>query len=275
MFRGRGRSSHPWSKQPNQRTPARTLSSAYFRRVINDLRDNRGCGMAIGLADSVPQNAPNAPLRSVPPLTPLEGPCRVPVPTLRKGHPMLFLRLCVAALAAACSVAAQAETVNICDRTPQVRDAILELLRGDCATVDSEALANIRQGRLRQLTALRAGDFDGLTSLEELRFGHNHLTALPAGVFDNLTSLQELHLNHNQLKTLPDGLFDNLTSLQELHLNHNQLKTLPDGVFDNLKRLQRLYLGENHLVGLTEDDPLFDSLNTSPSGLEYQAAPPK
>ena len=106
--------------------------------------------------------------------------------------------------------AGQAQTVDICDRTPQVRDAIiLEVLDADdCAAVDSESLASVetlnmasgeRGGRVWYLTALRAADFDGLTGLTTLRLNYNRLTTLPAGVFDELTSLLDLDLRGNRL----------------------------------------------------------------------------
>ena len=38
----------------------------------------------------------------------------------------------------------QAQTVNICDRTPQVRDQILQMLEADdCAAVDSQEMTYI------------------------------------------------------------------------------------------------------------------------------------
>ena len=151
------------------------------------------------------------------------------------------------------------ETVNICDRTPQVRDEILRQLgASDCAAVDSERLASVVRLTLhvRGLT-LQAGDFDGLTSLQHLWLADDQLTALPAGVFDSLTSLQTLAL-HGRLTALPDGLFDGLTSLQELNLGDNRLTALPAGVFDDLRNLQQLHLSFNQLTALP--DGLFDSL---------------
>ena len=49
----------------------------------------------------------------------------------------------------------------------------------------------------QNITALRAGDFDGLTALEQLWLDSNSLTALPDGVFDELTALESLYLQHN------------------------------------------------------------------------------
>ena len=134
---------------------------------------------------------------------------------------------------------------NICDRTPQVRDRILwNLQTDDCAAVDSEALAGGRMTILhledKQITALRAGDFAGMTRLKTLNLDGNQLTALPDGVFDGL-SLEVLGLSSNRLTALPDGVFDDLThplygeaALHTLRLSSNRLSALPDGVFDGV-----------------------------------------
>ena len=104
------------------------------------------------------------------------------------------MKMLMAILAAfALAIAAQAQTVNICDRTPQVRDAILEALEANnCAAVDSEALASMQELDLSRLLSLNA--------LE-----NNPLTALPDGVFDGLTGLQRLWLSENQLIARRNG----------------------------------------------------------------------
>ena len=131
-----------------------------------------------------------------------------------------------------------AQTVNICDRTPQVRDAILEGSVGDdCADVYVWGI---------QWPAL---NLEG-----------KQLTTLKAGDFDDLTGLQWLNLSNNQLTTLPEGVFDGLTNLQELRLHNNQLTALPEGVFDDLTKLEYLDLRGSYLVGLTPNDPLFAGL---------------
>ena len=113
--------------------------------------------------------------------------------------------------------AGQAQTVDICDRTVQVRSAIMDRLNADdCSAV--EGLASLSQLGTYNLRALQAGDFDGLTSLRFL-YLYGNLTALPAGVFDGLASLEYLNLSGNQLTTLPAGVFEGLTSLQRLRLH--------------------------------------------------------
>ena len=154
---------------------------------------------------------------------------------------------------------------GICDRTPEVRDALVALILGvsNCADVTAAHLAAIT-GTLelfgQQITALAVGDFAGLTSLTHLSLYDNALTTLPTGVFAELTSLTELSLYSNALTTLPDDVFAELTALTELKLGSNRLSTLPDGVFDGLTRLETLALHNNALTML--DAGVFDGLTS-------------
>ena len=170
----------------------------------------------------------------------------------------------------------QTELFNICDRTPRVRDVILQFLEAyDCAAVALEWVTFLNLSQT-QLMILHEGDFDGLTSLRELYLHRNQLTALPAGLFDDLTSLQILWLHDNRLTALPAGLFDGLTSLQELYLRRNQLTALPAGLFDSLTRLRELDLAYNHLVGLTPNDPLFAGIpSVATVSICCQSEPPE
>ena len=152
---------------------------------------------------------------------------------------------------------------NVCDRTPELRDAFMQAFgTDDCRTVDSEALASIERLYFfeKGFTTLAAGDFDGLTNLQELNLSSNLLASLPDGVFDDLTNLQGLSLNENQLAGLPGGAFEGLTNLQELALQFNNLRVLPDGAFDGLTSLRELRLTSNDLMRLP--DGAFDGLSS-------------
>ena len=92
---------------------------------------------------------------------------------------------------------------------------------------------------------MKSGDFDGLTSLEELRLWGNRLTSLPEDIFSGLSSLQTLRFGLNQLTTLPSGLFEGLTSLTDLRMIGNRLTTLPDSIFVGLTGLTRLAMSGN------------------------------
>ncbi len=152
---------------------------------------------------------------------------------------------------------------GICARTAAVRDAILAKITGvtDCALVTDTHLAAITGSLLlnqKSITALAAGDFDGLTALTVIDLTDNPVTALPAGVFDELTALLALGLSDNSLTGLPADVFDKLTALQQLFLNGNSLTGLPAGVFDELTALTELYLHGNSLTALPAD--VFDEL---------------
>ena len=161
---------------------------------------------------------------------------------------------------------------DICGRTPQVRDAILQALeangaqnaieRDECVAVDARRMAGIARLNFwnHGLRTLRAGDLADLTGLQELDLNQNRLTALPAGVFDGLTSLVSLDLSHNRLTALPAGVFNGMTSLGSLDLSRNQLTALPAGVFDGLNSLGLLDLGHNRLTALPAG--VFDSLHS-------------
>ena len=179
------------------------------------------------------------------------------------------------------AVGALAQTVNICDRTPQVRDEImLAIGASDCATVTAAQLAGVTElcfghrpwGRgcrsaysRGDLLALKSGDFAGLTGLESLLLMQNQLTALPEDLFAGLTSLQILRLDQNHYGTLPEGLFAGLTSLNHLTLTDGYLSDLPDSLFAGLTNLNNLQLQMNYLavMALTRDHPL---LSNFPAG---------
>ena len=128
---------------------------------------------------------------------------------------------------------------EVCDRTQQVRDAIV-------AAIDAEACGNVTALQLRDvvrldlsgksIASLKSGDFDGLHGLDVLDLSDNSLVSLPAGIFDDLLLLRTLRLHDNSLTTLPDGIFDQLFLLEEITLNDNQLTSLPEGLFEELSR---------------------------------------
>ena len=141
----------------------------------------------------------------------------------------------------------------VSQRTSQVRDAILGVARRDDPNVSS--FAEVTQTHLDGITALylngngitslKPGDFDGLTSLEELRLYGNQLTSLPEGIFSGLSSLRTLRFGLNQLTSLPLGLLEGLTALTDLRMIGNRLTTLPDSIFVGLTGLTTLALDGN------------------------------
>ena len=91
---------------------------------------------------------------------------------------------------------AAAQIVPVCDRTPEVRDVIVEKIPdvSECGDVTEAHLAVItgfldlegphliwgfRVGRPNPIPELKAGDFSGLPSLEGLQLQHNNLRRCP------------------------------------------------------------------------------------------------
>ena len=131
---------------------------------------------------------------------------------------------------------------GICDRTPQVAATIVEYLDqfgpqlgvtrvSDCGEVTGAHLAAVLAldltHRRPPLTALKRGDFAGLTSMEGLYLHSNALTSLPDGVFAELSSLENLALYNNDLRRVTAATFVGLPSLDSLHMQNNALGPLP------------------------------------------------
>ena len=147
-------------------------------------------------------------------------------------------------------------TGGVCDRTPQVRDALVAAAKANdpavtlCSEV-SEAQLKLIDGTLLLnsggIVALKVGDFKYLEKVEGLNLSGNALSALPAAVFGDLTGLTSLDLSGNVLTALPATVFDPLPKLTALHLNSNALAEggLPDGVFAALEALATLDLRQN------------------------------
>ena len=170
-------------------------------------------------------------------------------------------------------------SAGVCDRTPQVRDAIVEGAgKSDCAAVTSADLASItslnlagprkvitasdecRESYGRDIPAHKEGIIRSLCGLpsqvasDDQTAAHSsggpELHALRDGDFEGLSGLSRLDLQDNWLIELPEDLFDPLESLNSLNLRRNILTELPDGVFDNLGQLSSVDVAGNRLTKL-------------------------
>ena len=156
------------------------------------------------------------------------------------------------------------ELTPVSDRTQQVRDTIVALVPGvDSANdVTASHLALITNLNLsdQSITTLKAGDFDGLSSLRSLSLAKNTLSSLPAGIFSGLSSMSSLDLRSNTLSSLPDGVFSELSSMGRLNLSYNSLDSLSANTFSGLSALTGLDLGNNQLSSLPAD--IFSGLSS-------------
>ena len=166
---------------------------------------------------------------------------------------------------------------GVCDRTPQVRDALVqESGRTSCEEVTAEDLAGIRVLDLAgPRKALSVADecqantkwkLEGVCERqsEELLAGHQttgnanapEIHALLDHDFEGLSGLQVLYLQDNWLIELPEKVFDPLVDLRTLDLRRNLLASLPPRAFDSLSSLGRISASANKLTGLP--DGVFD-----------------
>ena len=95
-----------------------------------------------------------------------------------------------------------------CNRTPQVRDMIIELVPNitDCRHVTDVNLATIAQLNLDEkgIEDLNPLDFSGMLSLTSLSLKENKITELPDEIFFGLYSLKALDLSGNWI-SVPDS----------------------------------------------------------------------
>ena len=164
-------------------------------------------------------------------------PARTPASGSDTGRILTVLGMGIAL--ALTGVSREASAANVCDRTVQVRDAIVAARGGAaCAELTLHHLREITTLDLSEqsIASLRAGDFDGLVRLDALDLSGNLLTSLPAGVFDELYLLKSVRLDGNLLETLPGDVFDELFLLEELTLHGNRFTSLPDGLFEDFSR---------------------------------------
>ena len=156
------------------------------------------------------------------------------------------------------------ESINICDRTKQVRDRILQILPSDdCARVSPDRMALITALGLSfsGLKSLKAGDFDGLAALDHLDICLTCLKTIPGGVFKELKNLKTLELYWSCLEELPPDTFEGLENLETLQLYRNwRLESIPPGLFDGLRNLQTLRIDRTGLRTLPEG--IFDDLTS-------------
>ncbi len=134
---------------------------------------------------------------------------------------------------------------NVCNRTAQVRDEIMdEAGVSACGDVTADHLAAITRLSLidESISTLKAGDFAGLTSLEELYLSDNSISSLSAGIFSGLSALEDLSLRQNNLSNLGANTFSGLTALSSLDLSFSHLGSFDANLFSGLTSLTHLDL---------------------------------
>ena len=148
------------------------------------------------------------------------------------------------------------QTLNVCVRSPRVRDAIMDAAGvSACGDVTADHLSAITRLSLseKNISTLKANDFAGLAALETLFLRDNQISTLPQNVFSTLSALETLSLRDNDLASLNANLFSSLSDLRILLLDGNQLDTLATGLLSNLSALQVLDLHGNQLDSLDAD----------------------
>ena len=147
-----------------------------------------------------------------------------------------------------------ADITPVQDRTPQIRDAIVAAVPGvnsanDVTAAHLAAIATLEASK-KSISALKAGDFDGLTALTTLDLSHNAISDI--STLGSLTSLTALEMSHNAISDI--SVLKNLTKLKWLYLRHNAISDI--SVLKNLTKLKILWLSGNSISDISSLEKL-------------------
>ncbi len=146
-------------------------------------------------------------------------------------------------------------TINVTDvtapnyplygRTQQVQDAIAGGQPADSVTAARLADINWLEIENKGITALKAGDFDGLTALKTLNLRRNSISNISA--LGNLTTLQSLSLGENSISDI--SALGKLIKLTFLSLGENSISGI--SALGNLTKLTNLGLSYNSISDIS------------------------
>ena len=131
----------------------------------------------------------------------------------------------------------EATDYHVCDRTIQVRRAILGQLpelNYYCTQVTLDNLRGIQNLHLfsKDIGSLKKDDFQYLSNLDALDLNNNRrLNSLDSDVFDHLSGLLTLSLADNNMDALPEGIFRNLIDIRTIFLRGNNFDCIPRNAF--------------------------------------------
>ena len=166
---------------------------------------------------------------------------------------------------------------GVCDRTPQVRDAILAALEmAECGAVTDEQLATIAFLDVSGPRVLSSRSVGACDRREKKRnptpeeiIWMEHYECDGSSVFDEAAAMNGSFGASgtadsaqpgplDPVVTLKANDFAGLSGLAHLFLHRNHLVALPEGVFDGLDALEQLWLFYNRITALPEG--VFDGL---------------
>ena len=148
------------------------------------------------------------------------------------------------------------ELVDICSRTPQVREAIfheIETHTGSLMPCNRVLLSRLHAVEVLSLRRnypageIRAEDFERLANLEVLNLQANGLSGPIPPELGNLSNLKGLYLGGNELSGPIPAELGKLTNLEELDLHDNELSGPIPPWLGDLVKLDWLNLEGNRL----------------------------
>ena len=156
--------------------------------------------------------------------------------------------------------------LSVCDRTPQVREAIMEKIAQMDPSIEcnDDDLMILLFHEFETLSIdsslfdffshpiLKADDFSGLLNLRSIDLSDNNIEILPPNLFSHNPNLQRIDLSDNQITLLPEELLSHLSDLRILKLSDNNIESIPPNFFSHTPNLQAIDLSDNQIPFIPE-----------------------
>ncbi len=98
------------------------------------------------------------------------------------------------------------------------------------------------------LTELRAGTFEGLTSLKRLYLlGNSGIKYIQFGTFRSLVNIPNLVMTEMKIQRIDDLTFKGLENVKTINLSNNEIQSISNGAFEGLSMLTSLELEGNDI----------------------------
>lgn len=141
---------------------------------------------------------------------------------------------------------------NVCQRTSQIVTALEKYYKSNCKEITDQQISTLKELDLikKNITKISFSDFEGMTSLQWLRMGHNQIEELPENIFKGTPNLRFLGLSENKIVKIPTKTFEYISKVEKINLDSNQISEISPEQFKKNLFLKVLSIAKNKLNDL-------------------------
>ena len=153
------------------------------------------------------------------------------------------------------TLAEESDDVGLC-----IGDCTCETIKsGEVKCTNSSVIPNLKNKQFihslsiqsHHITALKKGDFENFTKLEQLDLSVGELSTVGAGTFESVReTIKLINIRGNVVNELEAGVFSDLPVLNQIILNSNHLTSLKANSFVSLPKLTTLNILNNRIQSI-------------------------